>query len=303
MADVAANLKDWSATASSNSPTDATTIGAGLADNLQAIQAVVRGDLATKGSDIASSAAPDVGAVPGLYHDLTGAVTVTGLGSTANAGIWKILQTDSTPVFKHSTALQMVGSVDYEAAAGDVLGFMCEAANQWRCMFGSPYAPPAGAMMDFAGTTAPSGWLACNGTAVSRTTYARLFAAISTTWGVGDGSTTFNLPNFSRRVAVGSGGSGTGTLGNAVGNTGGAETHTLTLAESPAHAHAGSTVSGTIPTAITGAVGDGDAVMETNAAASNTIPITATPSIASEGGGGAHNNMQPSAVVLKIIKT
>ena len=209
MADVPASLNSWSSTASSNLPTDATTIGSGLSDNLQALQAVVRGDLAHKGSDIASSAAPDVGAVQGLYHDLTGSNTVTGLGSTATAGIWKIFQTDGAAVFQHNTALAMPGAADYTSAAGEILAFMCEASNQWRCMFGNPFATPAGALMDYAGSTAPSGWLECNGTAVSRTTYARLFTAISTTWGAGDGSTTFNLPNFRGRVRVGR---GTGTL-------------------------------------------------------------------------------------------
>ena len=55
---------------------------------------------------------------------------------------------------------------------------------------------PAGTISQFAGTAAPSGWLLCNGAAVSRTTYAALFAAIGTTWGVGNGSSTFNVPNL-----------------------------------------------------------------------------------------------------------
>lgn len=55
---------------------------------------------------------------------------------------------------------------------------------------------------DFAGTSAPTGWLLCDGTAVSRTTYAALFAVISTVYGVGDGSTTFNLPDGRGRVNV-----------------------------------------------------------------------------------------------------
>lgn len=55
---------------------------------------------------------------------------------------------------------------------------------------------PVGAMMPYAGSSAPSGWLLCDGQAVSRTTYSALFTAISTTWGVGDGSTTFNVPDF-----------------------------------------------------------------------------------------------------------
>lgn len=62
---------------------------------------------------------------------------------------------------------------------------------------------PTGAYLDYAGTTAPSGgWLLCDGSAVSRTTYARLFAQIVTMWGPGDGSTTFNLPDFRGRVMV-----------------------------------------------------------------------------------------------------
>lgn len=55
---------------------------------------------------------------------------------------------------------------------------------------------PSGAIQDFAMNVAPAGWLVCDGTAYSRTTYASLFAAVGTTWGVGDGSTTFNVPDF-----------------------------------------------------------------------------------------------------------
>jgi microcystin-dependent protein len=57
-------------------------------------------------------------------------------------------------------------------------------------------AAPPGAVIAFAGTSAPTGWLVCDGTAISRTTYAALFAAIGTTWGSGDGSTTFNKPEL-----------------------------------------------------------------------------------------------------------
>jgi phage-related tail fiber protein len=60
----------------------------------------------------------------------------------------------------------------------------------------TPVGVPPGAIMDFAMPTAPAGWLECNGAAISRTTYAALFAAIGGYWGVGDGSTTFNLPDF-----------------------------------------------------------------------------------------------------------
>jgi len=62
---------------------------------------------------------------------------------------------------------------------------------------------PAGVVQMYAGTSAPTGWLVCQGQAVSRTTYAALFAVIGTTWGTGDGSTTFNLPDTQRRFPWG----------------------------------------------------------------------------------------------------
>lgn len=66
---------------------------------------------------------------------------------------------------------------------------------------GAIAALPAGVMIDYAGSTAPSGWIMCDGSAVSRTVYASLFTAIGTTYGSGDGSTTFNLPDFRGRFA------------------------------------------------------------------------------------------------------
>lgn len=147
---------------------------------------------------------------------------------------------------------------------------------------------PAGTMLDYGGAGAvPSGFLLCDGTAVSRATYANLFTAISTTWGAGDGSTTFNLPNTQRRVSVGNGGSGTGTLGNTVGSTGGEETHTMTEAELVAHTH-------TI-----GAQNSGGISQSNIAGASGVAFSGATDST---GSSTPFNVMQPSYVVQKIIK-
>jgi microcystin-dependent protein len=64
---------------------------------------------------------------------------------------------------------------------------------------------PAGCMFDFGGSSAPTGYLLCDGSAVSRTTYARLFAVLSTAWGSGDGSSTFNVPDLRGRCSIGAG--------------------------------------------------------------------------------------------------
>jgi microcystin-dependent protein len=119
---------------------------------------------------------------------------------------------------------------------------------------------PAGALMPYAGAAAPTGWLLCDGSAVSRTTYAALFAVLSTTYGVGDGSSTFNLPDLRGRVIAGQddmGGSSANRLtglsggvdGDTLGAAGGAESHTLTSAEIPAHTHPATSTSTSTSTA------------------------------------------------------
>ena len=101
---------------------------------------------------------------------------------------------------------------------------------------------PSGVIMAFAGATAPTGFLACDGSAVSRTTYATLFAAISTTWGAGNGTTTFNVPDLRGMFVRGTGTNATGSSSGAVGPSVGAyaadtylnHSHT---ASQPAHSH------------------------------------------------------------------
>jgi len=73
----------------------------------------------------------------------------------------------------------------------------------------APGFSPAGTIITFGGASAPTGYLACDGSAVSRTTYADLFAALSTTWGTGDGSTTFNVPDLRGAFLRGTGSHGT----------------------------------------------------------------------------------------------
>jgi len=96
---------------------------------------------------------------------------------------------------------------------------------------------PTGTILDFAGVTPPSGYLVCNGQTVSRTTYAALFAVLGGTWGGGDGSTTFHLPDLRRRVAVGSGGTAVSGPGATIGNIGGEEATVLDNGTLPSHSH------------------------------------------------------------------
>jgi microcystin-dependent protein len=94
---------------------------------------------------------------------------------------------------------------------------------------------PTGTITMYGAATPPGGWLICDGSAVSRTTFSALFSIISTTYGSGDGSSTFNLPNLQGRFALGVQGT-TYPLASA----GGEATHTLTLAELAAHNHSAS---------------------------------------------------------------
>lgn len=92
---------------------------------------------------------------------------------------------------------------------------------------------PSGVIHQYAGASAPTGWLLCDGTAVSRTVYSALYAVLGTSYGTGDGSTTFNLPDFRGRVPVGKNSGTFATLGA----TGGTETVTLDVTQIPSHTH------------------------------------------------------------------
>lgn len=111
---------------------------------------------------------------------------------------------------------------------------------------------PPGVIMEYGGASAPSGWLICDGSQVSRSVYAALFAVIGTAYGAGDGSTTFNLPNRVNRFGVGAGGSyalgSTGGATSATTSSAGAHNHTgltggtaITTAQMPSHTHTGTT--------------------------------------------------------------
>lgn len=165
-------------------------------------------------------------------------------------------------------------------------------------------ATPVGAVQSFAGSSAPTGWLLCAGQTVNRTTYAALFAVIGTTYGAGDGSTTFALPDLRGRVAAGkddmggtaanrltnSGTGNPGINGSVLGATGGTDRHTLTEAQMPAHTHA-------VNNAASTTIGGVYTTASLNAA-NGAQPVTV-----STGGSAAHPNAQPTIVLNYIIKT
>ena len=158
-----------------------------------------------------------------------------------------------------------------------------------------------GVVVPFAGSTAPTGSLLCFGQAVNRTTYAALFAIIATAYGVGDGSTTFNVPDLRGRSIAGvdnMGGTaagritaaGSGITGTTLGASGGTQTHTLITAEMPSHTHA---LSDPYP-----GVNTGGSWQQNGGSYGGSIS-----SIGSTGGGGAHQNTQPTMMINYIIYT
>ena len=188
---------------------------------------------------------------------------------------------------------------------------------------------PPGCLMMYPSNTPPSGWLLCNGSAVSRLTYSALFAIIGTTYGTGDGSTTFHLPDMRGRTPIGTG-TGTGLTARNLGQTGGAETHTLTTSEMPSHTHSATTngagshthgiydpghshmyqkpQSQNLGFGQQGNVTDGMQTYSTTGAFTGIIINASgdhshTVTVNSQGSGGSHNNMQPFLVVNYIIKT
>jgi len=99
-----------------------------------------------------------------------------------------------------------------------------------------PPTIPSGVIEMFAGSTAPNGWLMCDGSSVSRITYSDLFKVIGTTYGVGNSNNTFALPDMRGRMPIGVG-TGTGLTARNLAATAGAETATLSEANLPSHTH------------------------------------------------------------------
>ena len=186
---------------------------------------------------------------------------------------------DVTVAFSPSSAADFSAPV-----SGSKLSAVMVMLSKWRNYI-SRALVPTGTVLAFAGSSAPSGFLLCDGRAVSRTTYTSLFSVIGTTYGSGDGSTTFNLPDMRGRVAVGSD-------ANSPGAQCGETAHKLGISEIPSHSHPYSAYLYS-----TGAE-NGRINSQEGAGVKWADPTNTRNS----GGGDNHNNMQPSLYLYHIIK-
>ena len=193
---------------------------------------------------------------------------------------------------------KIAGATTYVIGGGEFVIVYCD-GSAFSFVGGS--SAPAGTVSGFAGSTAPVGWLLCAGQAISRTAYSVLFTAIGTTYGAGDGSTTFNLPDLRGRVVAGMdnmGGTAASRLtsplaGSTLGAAGGSQSHKLSTAEIPSHSHG-----------ISPAYLAGGALVQSNIQYFNgQQAYTASASTGAAGGGASHNNVQPTLVLNYIIKT
>ena len=246
-------------------------------------------------------------AIKATFANVTGAISAThteldytNVAAVGTSEASKALVTDangSIDVAAHngsSQGLKLGGTLITSTAAE--LNHSDGVTSNIQTQIDGVASSPTASVIAYAGSSIPSGWLLCDGTAINRTTYSTLFAAISTVYGVGDGSTTFELPDLKGRVIAGKESSdtrltsgGSGINGGTLGSTGGTETHTLLTAEMPAHTHTQASRTNT-----------GSA---SGAASSGSLTSASTSSTSSTGGDGAHQNTQPTIVLNYIIKT
>lgn len=154
---------------------------------------------------------------------------------------------------------------------------------------------PVGSVTTFSGSTAPAGWLMCDGTAYSNTAYPDLQVIVGNTYG-GTAGSTFAVPDMRGRVPVGKAASGTFA---ALNNNGGAETHTLTEAQMPSHNHGIYTEYGADGMGIWNPAYDKNMQIAGVSAGSRVLKNNV---ITSTGSGQAHNILQPYRVLNYIIK-
>lgn len=166
------------------------------------------------------------------------------------------------------------------------------ATSEFKAQFQDLATPVGAVIWRPLDTSIPAGYLLCNGQAVSRMTYAALFAFYGTEFGAGDGVSTFNLPNLQARMLIGAGTSGVRTFSPK--GTGGSTDHTLTIPQLPAHKHHG--WDGSIRWNFAGATGNAGSYGDVDPTHVTDIETKET------GGNEAHENMPPYFTGVWIVK-
>ena len=321
----------WSRTASSNATADNTINWAeGMApsavnDSARAMMARiaewrddVSGTVTTAGSGTAYTVASNQGF--DNFADMNGAMIAFVPHTTNGATVTLNVDGLGNKPLRFGPSLELQSGVLIQGTPYVVSYNNADGAFYLQGGFANPYGIPLGGMMPYIGSSTPStAFTFPNGQAINRTVYATLFALVGTTYGAGDGSTTFNIPDLRGRTVFGLD-NGTGRItvaggnfdGTVLGNAGGAQNHTLTTAEMPAHTHANSLTDpghghntlqgGSGSGAQTGILceANGFTTTGTTSVTSNTTGITITN--ASQGGGGAHTILPPAMVLPYILR-
>ena len=218
--------------------------------------------------------------------NVNGTLTASGVTDTGTLSVGSTLSVTGVSTFTGAVALNG-GGTSTTPSNGDNSTKIATTA------FVTQNAVLTGALLMWPTASAPSGYLSCDGTAVSRTTYAALYAIVGTTFGSGDGSTTFNLPNYTNRMPYGTTIGATGGSADAVVVS---HTHTATVTD-PGHAHGIS-----YPNTISGGGGAprvGTGTTDFSASAVTGISV----SNSTTGVSGTNANLPPYLGINFIIKT
>lgn len=240
-----------------------------------------------------------------------GNTTAAGTGVAIPTGKTVLLRSDSTNIVEQLNYIAGTFEVNGAATFGSTVTLdadptlALEAATKQYVDSAASGSSPSGALIMWPTGTAPTGWLLCNGAAVSRTTYAALFAVIGTTFGAGDTTTTFNLPDYRNRMPI-----GVNSIAASIGATGGSKdaivvSHSHTASSSvsdPGHFHPVPESTQLLNSGNGFATGVTSSPRTVNSA-TRTTGISVSTSISTEGSSGTNANMPPYLGINFIIKT
>jgi microcystin-dependent protein len=318
---------EWSKTAASNATADPTINWAegmspsSVNDSARAMMARaaewrddVSGTITTAGSGIAYTATSNQG-FDTLAH-LAGAMIAFVPHVTNGATVTLSVDGLAAKPLRYGPGLELQSGMLIQGTPYAATYNNSDGAFYLRGFHANPYGIPLGGLLPYVGSSAPNTAFALPfGQAISRTTYATLFGLVGTTFGSGDGSTTFNIPDLRGRSVFGldnMGGSAANRItaaggnfdGTAIGGTGGAQNQTLDITQIPAHNHGGGAHTHTTP-----AIGNGSTFQDpnhfqlgtTDGNVTSPVPTSSSGAVITTQGGGLAHPIMPPAIVLPYI--